>query len=311
VEFIRGNNSGHDSQNLVDWCFRNSDMSSTRRKAITRERVIGIAAGLIVASFAFVFGLRWLEAAMTFHPKRLAIGAVSPPAGAEDVWITTTDNVRLHAWFFKSLREPSTATIIYFHGNGGNITNIDWVAQRLSARGFNALLLDYRGYGQSQGSSTGEASLYKDGDAALSYVIQSRRENPERVVLYGQSLGTVVATDLAARQHCGALILESGLSSASSVASDALPWLPSWLHFIGRNRFDSARKLKDVKAPVLITHGDPDPVLPTDEARLLFAAANEPKKLLLYPGVGHNVFGSLGDNYLDVIENFVRDSLKR
>ncbi len=283
-------------------------MLSTARKAITRERLIGIAAGLVVALFAFVFGLRWLEAAMTFHPARIAVGAVSTPAGAEDVWITTNDNVRLHAWFFKSERDPATATIIYFHGNGGNITNVAWVAESLSARGFNTLLLDYRGYGQSEGNSDSEASLYTDGDAALSYIVSSRHLNSDQVVLYGESLGTVVATDLAARHHCGALILESGLSSASSVASHKLPWLPSWLHFIGKNRFESARKLKDVKVPVLITHGDPDPVLSTDEAHALFAAANEPKKLLIYPGVGHNVFGSLGDRYLDVIEKFIIDS---
>ena len=147
---------------------------ATKSKAITRERVIGIAFGLIVASFAFVFGLRWLEAAMTFHPTRIAGGAVSRPAGAEDVWITTRDNVRLHAWFFKNDRGPSVATVIYFHGNGGNITNVGWVAESLAARGFDTLLLDYRGYGQSEGASRDENTLYADGDAAVDYIISQR-----------------------------------------------------------------------------------------------------------------------------------------
>jgi hypothetical protein len=280
-----------------------------RRKLVTRERVSGIAVALFVAAIALVIGLRSLEATMTFHPTRITAGAVSRPPAAEDVSITTKDNVRLHAWFFKSERDPATATIIYFHGNGGNITNVAWVGERLSARGLDTLLLDYRGYGQSEGDADGEASLYADGDAALAYILEHRRVSSKQVVLYGQSLGTVVATDLASRHGCGALILESGLSSASSVATHALPWLPSWLHFIGKNLFESARKLKDISVPVLIIHGDPDLVIPTDEARVLFASANEPKKLLIYPGAGHNVFGSLGDRYLDEIENFIKESL--
>lgn len=298
-----------DSQNLEGWCFRISGVLSIARKAITRERLIGITAGLVVALFAFVFGLRWLEAAMTFHPTRIAAGAVSRPAGAEDVWITTNDNVRLHGWFFKSDRGPSAATVIYFHGNGGNITNVAWVAESLAARGFDTLLVDYRGYGQSEGESRDELGLYADGDAALGYIVNTRRVDPARVVLYGQSLGTVVATDVAVRHRCGALILESGFSSAASVARHTLPWLPSWLHFIGKNRFESAEKLKRIRVPVLITHGDPDPVLPTEEAQILFAAANDPKKLLIFPGASHNVFGSLGDSYLDQVEQFIRQSV--
>ena len=227
------------------------------------------------------------------------------------MWLTTQDGVRLHAWFFKSVRGPTNATVIYFHGNGGNITDVAWVAENLASRGFDVLLLDYRGYGQSDGESRDEVGLYADGDAALSYLVEGRHVAPERIVLYGQSLGTVVATDLAARRQCGAVILESGVSSASSVASHSLPWLPRWLHFIGKNRFESARKLKNVRVPVLITHGDPDPVLPTDEARTLFESANEPKKLLIYPGAGHNVFGSLGDSYLDVVEKFIREAVAR
>lgn len=288
-----------------------STASFVKSRLITRERVIGIAASLIMAFIAFVFGLRWLESAMTFHPVRGAGGTVQRPAGAEDVWLTTKDGVRLHAWFFKSTRGPSSASVIFFHGNGGNITDVAWVGEDLANRGFDTLLLDYRGYGQSDGASRDEAGLYADGDAALSYLVEGKHVAPQRVILYGQSLGTVVATDLASRRQCGALILESGVSSASSVASHALPWLPRWLHFLGRNRFESARKLKNVKVPVLITHGDPDPVIPTDEARTLFANANEPKKLLIYPGAGHNVFGTLGNGYLDVMDRFIREAVER
>lgn len=284
--------------------------SKSRAHWITRERVIGITAALILGFIAFMFALRWLEAAMTFHPVRITSNPVTP-VGAEDVWLTMRDDVRLHGWFYKSSRGPAVATIIYFHGNGGNITNVAWVAERLANRGFDTLLIDYRGYGRSLGKSSDEAGLYADGDAALFYLLNTRRVPPERIVLYGQSLGTTVATDVAARNKCGALILESGFSSASSVAARSLPWLPGWLHFLGKNRFESARKLKDITTPVLITHGDPDPVIAVEEAHALFAAANEPRKLHIFPGVGHNVFGSLGDAYLDLIEEFIRESLAK
>ena len=116
-------------------------------------------------------------------------------------------------------------------------------------------------------------------------------------------------SDVASRGAFGAVVLESGLSSASSVAATALPWLPTWLHFLGRNRFESARKLANVKSPILITHGDPDLTIPATEAQVLFAAANEPKKLLIFPGAGHVVFGSLGEPYLAQVDQFIRESL--
>lgn len=260
---------------------------------------------------AFVYGLRWLELSMTFHPVQLtADRRVAPPDGAEDVWFGAKDGARLHGWYFPA-NEPSAATIIYFHGNGGNISNVGWLGQALARRGFSVLLFDYRGYGLSGGTAADETDLYLDGEAAFDFIVKQKRAAPERIVLYGQSLGTAIATETAARKRAGALILESGFSSASSLASTALPWLPRFLHVVGRNRFESARKLSEIRIPVLVSHGDPDPVIPMEEGRALFAAANEPKKLLIVPGGGHNVFGSAGTTYLDQVEEFIRLATER
>ena len=281
------------------------------RWTLSRELLIGIAVALVVAGVALVYGLRWVESAITFHPD--AIGperALPPPRGAEDVWFAAPDGTRLHGWYFRS-ETPEVASIVYFHGNGGNITNVDWIGEAFAKRGFNVFLFDYRGYGRSAGSPGAESGLYLDGEAAVDFLINNKRTSPDRIVLYGQSLGTAIATEVATRRSVGALVLESGFSSASSVAASALPWLPSFLHFLARNRFESARKLARIKVPVLITHGDPDPVIPTDESRALFAAANEPKKLLIVPGGGHNVFGSMGQPYLDQVEQFIRDALPK
>jgi fermentation-respiration switch protein FrsA (DUF1100 family) len=293
----------------VVFTFLNMEIERTRWVP-SRELLLGVAVALFFGGIAFVYGVRWIEAAITFHPDRIPPDrALPPPRGAEDVWFNAADGTRLHGWFFNS-ETPAAASIVYFHGNGGNISNVDWIGETFAKRGFNVLLVDYRGYGRSAGSPSAESGLYLDGEAAVDFLINHKGTAPDKIVLYGQSLGTAIATEVAGRRGVGALVLESGFSSASSVAASALPWLPRFLHFVARNRFESAGKLAVIKVPVLITHGDPDPVIPTDESRALFAAANEPKKLLIFPGAGHNVFGTMGRVYLDQVEQFIRESLQ-
>src|ERR1051326_1358782 len=253
---------------------------------IRARRTLGVMVLLVLAAATFVYGLRSLESAMTFRPSRMD-AAQEIPSGAEDVWFNSNDGPRLNGWFFASHTKPERATMIFFHGNGGNISNVGWMAQRFANHGFNVLIFDYRGYGRSDGVATNESDLYADGDAAVAFVMTNKGIRAEQIVLYGQSLGTAIVADVASRRTFGAVVLESGFSSASSVASSALPWLPRFLHFLGKNRFESARKLNSVKAPILIAHGDPDGTIPTSEAQLLYAAANEPKKLLIVPGAGH------------------------
>ena len=281
-----------------------------KRRIFTRERFIGTIVALVLGCAAFVYGLRWLESLMTFRPERMsATEKTLIPQGAENVWFNSADGTRLNGWFFQSQLKPEIATIIFFHGNGGNISNVGWMGQRFAKRGFNVLVFDYRGYGASDGVAGNESDLYADGDAAVAFVTNTKGVRPEQIVLYGQSLGTALVADVASRGNFGAVVLESGFSSASSVASSALPWLPRFLHFLGKNRFESARKLVGVKSPILIAHGDPDHTIPTNEARMLFAAANEPKKLLIVPGAGHVVFGSAGEQYLNQVEQFIREAM--
>ena len=270
-------------------------------------------AALLPAVFgaSFFSAIRWYEFAVTFHPDPYTPGQEwKLPKGGEEVSFLNADRLRLHGWFISSQPQPSRATVIFFHGNGGNISNVGWLGEYLAGRGFDVLLFDYRGYGKSEGRIKGERDLYSDADAAYDYVVSKRGVSPERLVLYGHSLGTTAVVDLASRRPCSAIIVESGLSSADEMASSMLPWLPRWMHGLGENRFESAKKLISVHSPVLIMHGDPDSVVPTEQGIALFAAANEPKRLIIAEGAGHIVSGFDGFKYIDAVAEFIQESLR-
>src|ERR1041384_2083777 len=124
--------------------------------------------------------------------------------------------VATSGFYFETQLKPEVDTIIFFHGNGGNVSDVSWLGQRFAKHGFNVLLFDYRGYGASDGVAGDESGLYADGDAAVAFLVNEKKLRPEQIVLYGHSLGTAVAADVASRGHFGAVVLESGFSSASS-----------------------------------------------------------------------------------------------
>lgn len=252
--------------------------------------------------------MRLLEWKMTHHPVGFDEGHLwKLPANAEDVWMTTADGVKLHGWFFRAA-QPAKGTVLYSHGNGGNLTYVRGTTETLAKRGLDVFIYDYRGYGRSEGSRPSETELYADGDAAYDYLTKTRGVKPEQLVIYGLSLGTTVSTDLASRQPCRALVLEAPLSSASDMATATLPIIPPQLHWILSNRFESARKIANVKCAVLVTHGDKDEVIPVEQGRKVFAAANEPKKLIIVPGGNHWLLNEKG--YFDEVVNFILTNLQ-
>lgn len=273
--------------------------------------LISILALAIIIIPAGFFMLRRFEASATFHPERAAYsGSWRAPRGGEDVWFKTADGLKLNGWFFRSTKEVSDGTVVYFHGNGGNLSYCDWVGVNLAERGFDVLLFDYRGYGRSEGEPEGEQTLYMDADAALDFVLKDRGARPDRIVLYGQSLGTAAAIDAASRRGCGALIVESGLSSARDMAGAVMPWLPGFLRGMTKNKFDSVRKIPLVRCPVLVVHGARDDLIPSWQGHKLFEAAPEPKQWKLINGAGHNDLSIIGGKqYIDSLADFINGSL--
>lgn len=287
-----------------------AELSRPRFFLFRLPRAVRAAIYLPLVAGLFFLTLRQLEFAVTYYPEGYTAGPRwTPPENGADVWINVADNERLHGWFVRAMTQPAIATVLYCHGKGGNVTNTGWIASELAARGFDVLTFDYRGFGRSNGVISNEAGLYADGDAVYDYLTHVRGVRPEQLVLYGLSLGTTVAIDVAARHPCSALIVESGLSSASEMGTAYFPWLPRWLHFLGKNRFASARKISNVKCPVLITHGTSDRTVPVAQGRKLYESAPEPKRLLMIEGGSHNLAGEGGAVYLNQIAAFAREAV--
>ncbi len=248
----------------------------------TMQIALGILAGLaLVGALALTF-----ENRLIFFPPRYpqGFGAPGPVAArAEEVWLTASDGVRLNARFLAA--PDSSRALLWFHGNAENIGMGGERLEELARLGVNLLAVDYRGYGKSQGSP-GEAGVYRDGEAAYRYLVETRGFDARNLFIYGHSLGGAVAVEIAARHACGGLIVESSFTSLPAMARH-LYHLPS-VGFLPRSRFDSAGKIAGVRAPVLIIHGTADAVVPFEMGRQLYAAAREPKDFYPVAGAGHD-----------------------
>jgi hypothetical protein len=207
----------------------------------------------------------------------------------EEAWFTAEDGVRLHGWFVAAPeRAPASAatTLLWFHGNAGNIGDRLEILMLLHRRfRLHILLFDYRGYGQSEGKPS-EEGLYRDARAALAHLRRHSRVQPDRIVYFGQSLGGAVAVELATRESPTGLILEAPFASVRAMGKTVLPFLP--ISLLVGDQFNSLERIAHVRAPLLILHGDRDEVVPFAQGQDLYRAANQPKTFLRIPGAGHN-----------------------
>ncbi|MBN1443977.1 MAG: alpha/beta hydrolase [Planctomycetes bacterium] len=219
----------------------------------------------------------------------------------EDVTLTTEDGLRLRAWYWPGSRP---ITLVIFHGNAGSrVHRLEWVRD-LHDRGLSIFLLDYRGYGGSEGSPS-EKGLYRDAEAAVRWL---EERGAQQLVYVGESLGTGVAVELAVRRPPAALILQSGFSSLVDVGRTHFGIFPVSLFL--RDRYENLRKIDRVECPLLMIHGERDTIVPVELGRRLFDAAREPKEIYLLPAADHNDLIFLGGaEYLDRVDDFLRRHL--
>jgi fermentation-respiration switch protein FrsA (DUF1100 family) len=261
---------------------------------------------LIAAVSALIFWtivLMIFEEKFIYFPQKYPRGAYDQAPSIpnlRDCWIETEDNVTIHAWFAPA--ESAKATLVVSHGNAGNISHRYLLLRSLQRHGFNVLMYDYRGYGRSEGTPS-EDGIYKDGLAAYDYAVSLPEVNPERVFLWGTSLGGAVAIDVATHRQAAGLILESTFTSAKDVARVVYPFLP--VQFFMQTKLNSIEKIRTLTIPILLIHGVHDSIIPIGLGRKLFNAANEPKDFYEISNADHNdTFFMGGDDYFARVDRF-------
>lgn len=256
--------------------------------------------GSVLAGYGVVVGALYL-----FQRQLLYIPDISRPElgdlaelGVREAALTTADGLSLLSWYLPPA--DGRPVILYFHGNGGHIGYRADRLRRFAGDGYGVLMPEYRGYGGNPGAPT-ETGFFTDGAAAFDF-LEEAGIAPRRLVLYGESLGSGVAVQLAALREVAGLILEAPFTSVAEVAQRHYPFVPAAA--LVRDRFDSRSAIGKVKAPILILHGARDRIVPVRFGRALFEAAPDPKEFWLADGAGHGNLGGFGA--FEAVRRFVR-----
>ena len=205
-------------------------------------------------------------------------------ADYRDVSIQTTDGVTLHGWYIPG---SGDRVLLFFHGNAGNISHrLESIRQFLHL-GLSVLIIDYRGYGQSEGRTT-EQGIYRDAEAAWHYLTESSSTPERRIIVFGRSMGASAAAYLAARHHPLALIIESSFTSVPDIAGEYYPWLP--VRWLSRLRHSAEEFVRETNSPVLVIHSRDDEIVPFHHGESIFAAAREPRSLVEIHGTHNDAF---------------------
>jgi fermentation-respiration switch protein FrsA (DUF1100 family) len=231
---------------------------------------------MLVAAYVAAAGYLYLfQRDYVFKPGGTLAAPVEP---IEIVTIRSADDTHLTGWYAEP--RPGMPTVLYFHGNAGNVSDRADRFEQVVGSGFGLLAASYRGYPGSGGSPS-EAALFADGLKVFDWLA----ERTSDIVIHGESLGTGVAIYVAAERQARALVLEAPYTAALDVASATYPWIP--VSLLMRDPFLSREHITQVDEPVLILHGTADRVIPVEHGRKLFEATGEPKELVIVEGAGH------------------------
>lgn len=249
-----------------------------------RRQMMRMLAIFLVAYVGVLLVLMWLENQLVYHPRPGAEPAPSPEF--QDVSLTCQDGICLHAWWLPC--EGSSTALLYLHGNGGNLSirgeSLLNLREKLNT---SVLILDYPGYGKSLGRPS-EQGCYRAADAGYDWLVQKQNFDPNRIILYGASLGGGVAVDLASRKPHQALVLVKTFTSLPDVGQKWFPYVP--VRWMMRNRYDNLAKIGLCKSPLFMAHGQADEIVPYALGKELFEKACEPKFFFELPEgyQGHN-----------------------
>ncbi len=264
--------------------------------------------GSAVLLYLAIIVLLWLAESRLIYFPGAERTLTAPPAALqlpiERAELTTEDGVKLVGWVMPAASTTSGFWLLVCHGNAGNLSQFDRPAHYAGLRqlGLSLFAFDYRGYGESAGTPS-ERGLYRDADAAYRYLREKLGIPPEQIIVFGHSLGSAVAIDLASRTPVAGLIVEGGLVSVVQRGQELYPFIP--VRWIARTRFSSIDKIPQVSAPKLFLHAVADEVIPLRHGRRLFQAAADPKTLVELAGTHSDAFAVDSGRYFGSIADFL------
>lgn len=258
--------------------------------------LIGVCAYMAVAAFAYFQQSRYV-----FFPSRdVSVTPEHLGMSYETVRISTSDGLSLDAWYVPT--EPHRGVLLFLHGNAGNISHRLESLRVFHDLGLSTLIIDYRGYGRSEGRP-GEPGIYRDADAAWTYLVNERGVSPDSIVVFGRSLGGAVATWLAKRYAPRALIIESTFTSIPDLGAELYPLMP--VRLLARIRFDALSRIARAECPVLVVHSREDEIVPFSHGERLYEAASPPKDFLELHGSHNDAMFMSGNQYIESLGAFL------
>jgi len=256
---------------------------------------------IIIAGSIFLYA-RYLERRSLYFPIKEIIGTPSSVnLDFEDIYLKAEDGVEINAWFVPA--DDARYTLLFFHGNGGNISHRLEKISFFHKMGLNVFIVDYHGYGKSKGSPS-EPGLYMDAEATYKYLIKEKSILPDGIILYGESLGGAVACNLAKDNKVKALITEDTFTSIKDMAEIIYPFLPT---FFLKSKFNTEALMRNLEVPKLIIHSTDDDIVPFELGEILFEEAKEPKKFLKLKGSHNTAFFDSVEDFQKGIEDFLNN----
>jgi fermentation-respiration switch protein FrsA (DUF1100 family) len=279
-------------------------MSLLNRKSIRIMRMFAIVITALLLGYGLLVAFVYLrQAKMLYFPTR-QIEASPADIGLpfDEITLRTPDGLKLSAWYIPA--ENAKGFLIFCHGNAGNISHRLDSIRIFHQLGLNVLIFDYRGYGRSEGEPT-EKGTYLDAEAAYDFLVNTQGAAPSRIIIFGRSLGSAVAAELAVRRSAGALIIESGFTSVPDLGKKLFPHMP--VRLISRFHYATIEKVGRQGLPKLFIHSPDDEIIPYAQGRKLFEVAAGPKEFLAIRG-GHNEgFLISGDIYRSGLRRFISE----